>query len=463
MKKKNIFKTLICMLAFAALPVTASAYAEEVSVPDAPAIVLEEATTTAVPVPQTVTSLTEIVTTTDAETTTTTSAESTTSGSETTTTSAVSETTSAETTVSTTADPNRIAVEDVQLNATEADVASGKTYQIKTTKFPLNATDNIAVRYISSDESVATVDSNGVVTAHKPGKVTITVIADSMIPIIQDKTMESYTVLILDNSTSMRGEPMDAQKEAAIKFCTDALNSNNGTDYKFSIVAFGSSIQVASEFTNNLAVLTDTINSIKLTGSTNYTVALNKAAELLSSVDQKAARNIVFCSDGFPNGGTTSSTGPFTSSDDTSYRYANGAVARANELKADGINIYTLGFFHKISASSQTFADNLMKEMATQPEMSYIVTDPKLLSGVFAEVANSVVNYNRVATYKKTVDVEVTPAEATPAKKAEDKKTDKSNQDSPKTGDNNNNTALISVIIIGIAAAAVTSKARKAD
>ncbi len=465
MKTKNIIKTLICMLAFAAMPVTASAFAEEVSVAEEPAIVYEESVTT---IATTTAVETYIATTTQATTSNTESETTTTSGTDvsgTTTTADSESTTTTDAIATTTFDPNRIAVEDVQLNATEADVAAGKTFQIKASKMPLNATDNLAVRYISSDESIATVDSNGVVTAHKPGKVTITVIADSMIPIIQDKTMESYTVLVLDNSTSMRGEPMDAQKEAAIKFCSDALSSNTGTDYKFSILAFGSSIQLASEFTNDLSKLTDTINSINLTGATNYIVAIDKAAELLSSVGQNVVKNIVFCSDGLPNTGSTSSTGPFTSSDHSSYRYANAAVERTNELKKEGINIYTLGFFHSLGSSSRNYADTLMKDMASAPDMSYIVDDPQKLSGVFAEVANSVVNYNRIGTFKKAVEVEVTPAKAQAAtvKKAEVKKTASSDQDSPKTGDNNHNTMLISILFIGIATATVAGKSRRTD
>lgn len=457
MRRQNIFKTLICMLAFAALPVTAAAHAEEVSVPETSAVVYaEEVTTTAIASAIEVTTTVTEVTTSDTETTTTAdSSETTTTADETTTTDVE--------TVTTTYDPNRIAVEDVQLNATEADVAAGRTYQIKTTKLPLNATDNIAVRYISSDESIATVDSKGVVTAHKPGKVTITVIADSMIPIVQDKTVESYTVLVLDNSTSMRGDPMVAQKEAAIKFCKETLESNTKTDYKFAIVAFGTSIQTASEFTNDITKLTDTINDINLTGATNYMVALEKAAELLNNAAQNAVKNIVFCSDGIPNRGSTSSNGPFTSADGSEYAYANAAVNKANELRQQGYNIYTLGFFHNISDSTKPFANELMKDIASAPDMSYIVNDPEKLSSVFSEVSNSVVNYNRVGTFKKAVELEVTPAKAEPAKKTEEKKAASSDQDSPKTGDNNHNTMLISILFIGIAAAAVAGKSRRTD
>lgn len=471
MKKRNILKTLVFMLAFAAMPVSAaSVHAEDVSAPAAEAIVYEEAqTTTALTTvttsATTVADLTTTTTTLSAETTSGTAA-TTADASATTTVSGDATTTSSEAaaTTTTTFNPNRIAVEDVKLNATEADIAAGRTFQIKADKIPFNATDNVVLRFISSDESIATVDSKGVVTAIKPGEVTITVIADSMIPVVQDKTLESYTVLVLDNSTSMSGDPMTAQKEAAIKFCSDAILSNTGTDYKFAIVSFGSKVQVASEFTNDIAKLTEIINGIKLQGSTNYTIALNKAAELLSQVSQNAVKNIVFCSDGLPNQGDSTANGPFTSSDNKYYEYANSAVNKTNELKAQGINVYTLGFFHKMNATSQKFANRLMNDMASSPSMSYIVNDPKQLSSVFSEVSNSVVNYNRVGSFKKAVEVKVKPAAAATAKKAQSPSQKSENgKDSPKTGDINHNAALITVICISAAAAFTARKTRKTD
>lgn len=454
---KKLFKALACAAFLAAAPTVAvNAAAEDVSAPEAAAVtVLDEA-------PVTTEAAVEITTTAEAATT---SAETTSTEAATTT---ADETTTAEAETTTYSDPNRIAVQDVQINATEADVEEGKTYKIDIKKIPIDATDNVVLKFISSDESIAKVDSNGVVTAVKPGTVTITVIADSMIPIIQDKTLESYTVLVLDNSTSMSGDPMTAQKEAAIRFCSETILSNTGTDYKFAVVSFGSSIQVATDFTNNLSDLKDTINGIRLTGSTNYEKALSKAAELLSTVSQNAVKNIVFCSDGFPNEGARSDDGPFTSADYSGYRYGNAAANQAKKLtEENGYNIYTLGFFHKIADKNMPYAEGLMNNIASSPTNSYIITDPTKLASVFSEVSNSVVNYNRADTFKKTVSVEVKPATAKTVKsdttEVKKEETKSSSQDSPKTGDDNHNIVLISIIFIALAGATVTAKARRAD
>lgn len=65
-----------------------------------------------------------------------------------------------------------IHVESLTLDKTSASLEVGKTLQLKATVSPENATDK-AVTWTSSDEKVATVSSEGLVTAVAPGKATI--------------------------------------------------------------------------------------------------------------------------------------------------------------------------------------------------------------------------------------------------------------------------------------------------
>lgn len=69
---------------------------------------------------------------------------------------------------------NPVAVKSVALNAKTATVNVNKTYQLKATLNPTNAT-NKNVTWKSSNTKVATVDANGKVTAKAAGTVTITV------------------------------------------------------------------------------------------------------------------------------------------------------------------------------------------------------------------------------------------------------------------------------------------------
>ena len=67
-----------------------------------------------------------------------------------------------------------VLVESITLNVTEQTLSEGETLALTATVTPENAT-NKTLTWSSSDESVATVDANGTVTAIKEGTATITV------------------------------------------------------------------------------------------------------------------------------------------------------------------------------------------------------------------------------------------------------------------------------------------------
>lgn len=67
------------------------------------------------------------------------------------------------------------AIESITLDSNEGVLTVGNTHAIKATVFPEDATDK-AVTWKSSDESIATVDAEGNVTAKGTGNVTITAI-----------------------------------------------------------------------------------------------------------------------------------------------------------------------------------------------------------------------------------------------------------------------------------------------
>ena len=77
-------------------------------------------------------------------------------------------------TCSVTVTPKTIEVNDVGLDKAEMEMVAGDSYQFTVTLKPDNASDK-TLAWSSSDESVATVDNSGKVTAISEGKVTITV------------------------------------------------------------------------------------------------------------------------------------------------------------------------------------------------------------------------------------------------------------------------------------------------
>lgn len=70
------------------------------------------------------------------------------------------------------------AIESITLDSNEGVLSIGNTHTIKATVFPEDATDK-AVTWKSSDESIATVDAEGNVTAKGTGNVTITATSES--------------------------------------------------------------------------------------------------------------------------------------------------------------------------------------------------------------------------------------------------------------------------------------------
>ncbi|MBQ8765875.1 MAG: VWA domain-containing protein [Clostridia bacterium] len=132
-----------------------------------------------------------------------------------------------------------------------------------------------------------------------------------------------YSVLVLDVSGSMWGEPLQELKEAAKKFCEDVLGSSRSKN-QIAIVTFESYVTVESEFTNDLDALTEKIDNLDDGGSTYLGEGLAKAKELLDAVDGNVIKNMVVMCDGVPH--------------DTSYAYS---VVEACPLEW---NIYSLYF-----------------------------------------------------------------------------------------------------------------------
>nr|WP_325240009.1 S-layer homology domain-containing protein [uncultured Oscillibacter sp.] len=196
-----------------------------------------------------------------------------------------------------------------------------------------------------------------------------------------------YSVLALDISGSMGSKPMAAQKASAIKYCQSLLSAD-GINY-VAVVSFGSSARIVSQFSNDIDALTTAINRMSGSGMTNTIGALTMADQLLSAAPSSAGRSIVLCSDGLPNTGGSSSSGPFTSSDSSSYySYANAVYNKSIELMQK-YDMFTLGFFHSLSGKELGFAQKFMPVI--QNGGYYEVTDPEDLEFTFGDIAGDVV------------------------------------------------------------------------
>ena len=197
-----------------------------------------------------------------------------------------------------------------------------------------------------------------------------------------------YNVLILDASGSMYGTPAAKQREAAKMFC-EAVLASEGENY-VAVVRLTTDSYVGLEFTNQLESLLSYINSTPADSGTNINQALEVAGELLEQVDAAGAiKNIVLCSDGLPQSGSYTQSGPYTSSDYYDYDYANYVYNTASSMK-ESYYLYTLGFFHSLSGSDLTFARRFMSDI--QNAGYYEVTDPDDLEFEFGKIAEHITN-----------------------------------------------------------------------
>lgn len=278
------------------------------------------------------------------------------------------------------------------INKTSATIQSGDTVQLQAL---VNGTVQTAA-WGSSDSSIASVNSSGLVTGHAAGSAVITAMAngstvESIISVVKRTTDTSsrYNVLVIDVSGSMRGTPLKRVKTAAKRFCKTVLKSDGKN--QIAIVALNSSPKVVCNFTTKLSTLEKKIGNLKASGDTNMNKAFQKADSLLSAVPDGAAtmKNVILCSDGLPKYGSKSKSGRYKSSDHKHYKYANSVYKTDVKLKNKGYFIYALGFFHNSSGKDLTFGKKLMKDLASKDKY-YVVTKPQDIDKVFKDIATTI-------------------------------------------------------------------------
>lgn len=197
---------------------------------------------------------------------------------------------------------------------------------------------------------------------------------------------ERDIVLVLDVSGSMSGTPMAETKKASVNFIDTILDE----DASIGIVTYDNSASMLSDFSVNETALTTAVSNIYDGGGTNIESGLAQARSMLSTSSAKK-KIIVLMSDGEPNDG----------------KEGDALIDYADELKDDGIIIYTLGFFESLG-SYKSSAQILMEGIASDG-CHYEVASADDLVFFFEDVADQINGqkyiYIRIAC---PVDVTVT-------------------------------------------------------
>ena len=200
------------------------------------------------------------------------------------------------------------------------------------------------------------------------------------------KDITRDTVLALDFSGSMSGEPLQKMVEAAEKFCETVINSSGIN--RVAVVTYSTNAYVGCGFTDDYNELYSAIEYNFATGTTNIYEAFEKADNLLNSSSAEI-KNFVLMTDGLPCEGEYTDDGPYTPSDYSSYDYAN-AVYNFAKAHNDEYYIYTLGFFHNMYNDDATkkFASRFLDDL--QNSGSYEVEEVDQILFTFGEIADEI-------------------------------------------------------------------------
>ena len=165
-------------------------------------------------------------------------------------------------------------------------------------------------------------------------------------------------VLILDTSSSMASGDITTVKNAASALANSLAPANS-----VGVINFGTNIISSLSPTTNTTTITNAINSIQHSSSTQYTnwdAAFKAANPMVGSGDL-----VVIITDGNPNKYLVGSTVTPTGSGTDETNAVDYAVASANAIKADGTRILAIGI--NSSGSSGGFNQtNLEKISGTQ-------------------------------------------------------------------------------------------------
>ena len=202
---------------------------------------------------------------------------------------------------------------------------------------------------------------------------------------------ERDIVLVLDVSGSMSGTPIAETQKASTKFVNTILDE----DASVGVVTYDNSAYVLSDFSVSKDSLTSVLSDIYSGGGTNIESGLSEARRMLSTSGAKK-KIIVLMSDGEPNDG----------------KDGDPLIDYADEIKNDGIIIYTLGFFESLG-SYKSSAQILMEDIASDG-CHYEVASADDLVFFFEDMADQINGqkyiYIRIAC---PVDVSVTYNEET--------------------------------------------------
>ena len=148
--------------------------------------------------------------------------------------------------------------------------------------------------FASGEEGSWQVTKSGYWTNYGEAEVTLDVDTTLM-------TNNQYTdiIFVLDISGSMSGDKLDRVKNDSKELISSLLSNQNN---RAALITFDTESQIVSELTNDEEQLTNEIDNLQVTGSTNYYQALVNVDTLLQDYQKEDNREMIvlFLTDGYP-------------------------------------------------------------------------------------------------------------------------------------------------------------------
>ena len=211
------------------------------------------------------------------------------------------------------------------------------------------------------------------------------------IPPVLSKPVIADIILVLDNSSSMKGSPISSLRKAASNFLQEAFSANNtgnGT-YRVGIIGFDTNVIAQHNISDNYTSLQRTVSKLK-TGSGTSTVGIKRASEMLNkSPDDGRKKVVVIMTDGkFNQGGGQ-----------------NGAISECNKLKKKKNVIIQTVYFGGNSKDPDLKA---MQQCPTQNGRFSFVTNEKELSDALDKAIKDTPTLEEVEPEPVTSEIRLT-------------------------------------------------------
>lgn len=191
----------------------------------------------------------------------------------------------------------------------------------------------------------------------------------------QFESKKNNIALVLDTSGSMDGAAITQTRKAALNFVDTIFDM--APNVEISLIAYNDDVEVVLARSSSEAELKNRISSLSSGGGTDMYDGMQEGMlQLANAYEGKSV--MVVMSDGLPNQGP-----------DKNGSYPDAVIDLANQIKMQGITIFSLGFFHNSSGSELSDGIALMDAIASEV-FHYNVQDGDQIDDIFNEIGKQI-------------------------------------------------------------------------